>query len=320
MVQEGERAGEEKRSEKVVAMVIARMGSTRVPGKSLIELEGRPLVAHVLDIARKMKRVDEVVLVTSELPLDDPLAALGEQENVRVVRGHPEFVLDRIVTAIGETGADVVVYVGGDCPLLDPAMIDGAIDTFFRLGCDYLNNYAPPTFPEGLDINILRRETVMLAHDKALAPSQRIHAFSYLTRHPGSCHIENVTHTPDLSAHHWSLDFPEDLAFLRAVYARLYGRRDPITIDDVLELIDSDPEVAALDKALQRPPVGHAFWNSPGMMRDMNADVRVLGDMAQQALEAGNRERARLCYLEMGLIIDELQRFCSAGTQTDGTG
>lgn len=294
-------------------MVIARMGSTRVPGKALLDIAGKPVVARVIDIARTIPGVDEVTLLTSELVADDPIAALGAAMNVPVVRGHPEYVLDRIVKAIAERGAEVVVYVGGDCPLLDPVMLGEAIRTFFALGCDYLNNYDPPTFPEGFDVNVLTKEAVLLAHKMALAPSQRIHAFSYLSRHPGACHIENYAGADDLSAHHWSLDFPEDLEFQRLVYARLGSVGRAIRIADILELIERDPEVAALDRRLQRPPVAHAFWNSPGIIRDMNADIAALAEMAWAAFAEGDRARTHRCYEEIVLIADELARF-SAGT------
>lgn len=296
---------------KIVAMVIARMGSTRVPGKSLMQLAGKPVVEHAIDIARKIPGVDEVALVTTDLGKDDPLAELGARVGVPVVRGHPEFVLDRIVQAIEERQADIIVYVGGDCPLLDPIMLGDAIDRFFESGCDYLNNYDPPTFPEGLDVNVITREAVLLAHANALAPSQRIHAFSYLSLHPGSCRIDNYTHQPDLSRHHWSLDFPEDFDFLKLVYARLYKPSGVIQMANVLSLIENDPEVAMASARLERPSVAHAFWNSPGIIRDMNADIIELCRLGHEAFARGDREMTHRCYREVGLIAGALEQYAS---------
>src|SRR5262249_42754801 len=116
----------ERKGLKVVAMVIARMGSTRIPGKSMIEIEGRPLVPRMVEIAHHLKGCDEVAVVTSELSADDPIVRVAVDADVPVVRGHPEYVLDRIVKAANERAADVIVYVGGDCPLLDPVMLDQA--------------------------------------------------------------------------------------------------------------------------------------------------------------------------------------------------
>lgn len=301
----------QREGQKIVAMVIARMGSTRVPGKSLMQLAGKPVVEHAIDIARKIPGVDEVALVTTDLGKDDPLAELGARAGVPVVRGHPEFVLDRIVQAIEERQADIIVYVGGDCPLLDPLMLGAAIDRFFENGCDYLNNYDPPTFPEGLDVNVITKEAVLLAHANALAPSQRIHAFSYLSLHPGSCRIDNYTHEPDLSRHHWSLDFPEDFEFLKLVYARLYKAGGVIQIADVLLLVETDPEVAAASARLERPPVAHAFWNSPGIIRDMNADIIELCRLGHEAFARGDRDMTHRCYREVGLIAGALEQYAS---------
>ena len=294
---------------RVVAMIIARMGSTRVPGKSLVEIAGRPMLDRITDLAVQLKLVDLVAVVTSVLPMDDPIVAVARARGVDVVRGHPDFVLDRVHQAAEELSADVIVYIGGDCPLLDPRVIDRAIVEFFRRGCDYLNNYEPPTFPEGMDVNIVTRKAVNTAFRRALAPSQRIHAFSYLTHHPDEFVVANFTNDIDLSQHHWSVDFPEDLVFIRAVYERLYGSGNVIGISDVLALIARDPAIAAMDRALQRtPPVSHAFWNSLGIVRDMNADIIALANMAAGAMEANNHERSHRCFEEIARIANALAR------------
>jgi spore coat polysaccharide biosynthesis protein SpsF (cytidylyltransferase family) len=290
---------------RTVAMVIARMGSSRLPGKSMIDIAGRPLLAHMIDIARNIRNAADVAVLTSSLPIDDPIAQFARAHDVKVARGHPEFVLDRIHDALPVTGAEVIVYVGGDCPLLDPGIVDRGIAAFFERGCDYLNNYDPPTFPEGMDVNVVARGAVEAAFKHALAPSQRIHAFSYLTRHPDQYSVSNFENGIDLSHHHWSLDFPEDLAFVRAAYDRLWRPGKTIAMSEVLALIERDPEIAALDKTLQRGPVAHAFWNSPGIMRDMKADIAALAEMAQK----GDDDLAARCRVEIAKIEQELARF-----------
>jgi spore coat polysaccharide biosynthesis protein SpsF len=293
---------------RIVAMIIARMGSTRVLGKSLVEIAGRPMLDHIIELALQLKLADSVAVVTSSLPMDDAIAAVARARGVNVVRGHPDFVLDRVHQAAEELSADVIVYVGGDCPLLDPTVIDRAIIDFFRRGCDYLSNYEPPTFPEGMDVNIVTREAVKTAFRRALAPSQRIHAFSYLTHHPDEFAVANFANDIDLSRHHWSLDFPEDLVFIRAVYERLHGSGTVIRIGDVLALIAGDPAIAAMDRALQRNRVSHAFWNSSGIVRDMNADIIALANMAAKAMEASNHEQSHRCFEEIARIANALAR------------
>jgi spore coat polysaccharide biosynthesis protein SpsF (cytidylyltransferase family) len=299
---------------RVVAMIIARMGSTRLPGKSLIEVASRPLLDHMIAIARRMNAVDEIAVVTSSLAADDLIADRARALGVKACRGHPEYVLDRIHRAAEELAADVVVYLGGDCPLLDPGIVDRGVAAFFERGCDYLNNYDPPTFPEGMDVNVITTSAVVAAYERALAPSQRIHAFSYLTNHPDEFVVSNFNNDVDLSRHHWSLDFPEDLAFVRAVYDRLYREGQAIRIADVLALIERDEAVASLDRKLQRGEVAHAFCNSPGIMRDMNADILALSAMAGAAALGGDHDRARRCRNEIARIERQLARFAAIGT------
>jgi spore coat polysaccharide biosynthesis protein SpsF (cytidylyltransferase family) len=296
---------------RIVAMIIARMGSTRLPGKSLVEIAGRPLLDHMIEIGRHIARADAIAVVTSSLPADDPIVALAAARGVTVVRGHPDYVLDRIHQASGELAADVIVYVGGDCPLLDPVIVDRGIEAFLARDCDYLNNYEPPTFPEGMDVNVITRAAVEAAYARAIAPSQRIHAFSYLTRHPDEFALANFEHATDLSAHHWSLDFPDDLAFIRAVYQELHAPGRIIGMGEVLALIAANPTIAAMDRALQRGPVAHAFWNSPGIMRDMTADISELAAKAAEAIAAGDRPLSRRCFEEIGRIAGELARFAA---------
>jgi spore coat polysaccharide biosynthesis protein SpsF (cytidylyltransferase family) len=293
---------------RIVGVVIARMGSTRVPGKSLKPLAGRSVLGRVLDIARAIRGLDEICIATSDLPADDAIATLANAEKIRCVRGDAERVLDRIHPAAAATAADILVYLGGDCPLLDPAVIDAALSDFAKEPCDYINNYDPPTFPEGMDVNIITRAALDRAFDEALAPSQRIHPFSYLTRHPELFRIRNFSRSPDLSAHHWSLDFPDDLEFLNDLYDRHYRGR-PFALDDVLAALRADAELAALDRKLQRGPAMHAFWNSPGIMRDMAVDVLELAEHGRRALAAGHHDVARRCYSEIQPIAGELARY-----------
>jgi len=292
---------------RTVGIVVARMASTRVPGKVLLDIAGKPALWHVIRLARAVRGLDEVCLATSELAPDDALEATARESGVRSYRGDPERVLDRVRGAAELTGADVVLDIGGDCPLLDPTVLERALADFRAVPCDYLCNYDPPTFPEGLDVNIITRAALETAFRKAVAPSQRVHPFSYLTRHPQEFRLRNFAMSPDLSTYHWSLDFLEDVEFVRAVYERLH-RGAPIGMEEVLRLIDQDSEIAALNRKLIRPAVQHAFWNSPGVIRDMQADVQALIARAEAHAKRGEHEAAAYCNTEAALVAEELRR------------
>lgn len=297
---------------RTVAYIIARLGSTRVPGKAIADIAGLPMIARMIGITRQIRQIDDFAALVPATASDDPLAETARAHGAKVLRGHPDYVLDRIHQANEELDGEVIVYVGGDCPLLDPAVIDRGIEVFFARGCDYLNNYDPPTFPEGMDVNVLTRAALDAAFARALAPSQRIHAFSYLTRHPEAFSVSNFENEKDLSHHHWSVDFPEDLEFVHAVYSRLGASRAAVHMDEVLSLISRDPDIAALDRKLQRGPVAHAFWNSPGIMRDMRDDVAHLTQREQAALRDGDANLAGACRHEIALLNAEIARFEAA--------
>jgi spore coat polysaccharide biosynthesis protein SpsF len=274
----------------------------------MLDLCGRPALWHIIENTKRAARLHKVCLATSTLTQDDPLAAIAGSCGIETVRGDPERVLDRIYGAAIHCKADFIVDIGGDCPFIYPRLIDEAIAFFMNGECDYLCNYEPPTFPEGFDINILTMNALSSAWELAIAPSQRIHPFSYLTRHKERFRVDNYAMSPDLSQYHWSLDFTEDAVFIRAVFERLYRPDRAIEIDDILELIEKDAGIKTLHQQLLRPKALHAFWNSPGMMRDMHHDIVVLAQMAQEAATKEDFNKAFRCYEEILSIAGELRR------------
>ncbi len=291
-----------------MGLVVARMGSTRVPGKAMIDLCGKPVLYHILQAAVRVSELDEVCLATTTLSADDVLVQVAKDCGLKVFRGDPEKVLDRIYHAAHMMEAQFIVDIGGDCPLIDPEMLSLALRKFFSNEYDYLCNYDPPTFPEGLDINIISQEALKRAYDLAFAPSQRVHPFSYLTRHPKQFKIGNFVNDHDLSQYHWSLDFPLDVEFVRAVYQELYKPGQPILMKQVLDLIETNPQIKKLNTQLIKSKVTHAFWNSPGIIRDMHEDVLILVKMAETAMVQKNYQKSLSCYEEASCIVQELER------------
>lgn len=295
---------------KIIAVIVARNGSTRVPGKSLIEFSGEPLIWHMIRIAKQIHGVSQVCLATSNLKIDDSLCNIAENENIEIYRGDPENVLDRVYNSSKELNADVVVYIGGDCPLLDPTIVSDAIDFFISSKIDYLNNYDPPTFPGGQDINIISFDALKKAYDNALAPSQRIHAFSYLTFHSNEFKIRNYNNTnyknDELDMYHWSLDYKEDVGFISKVYKKLYEKSKFIKLDEVLNLIESNPEISKLNINLMKPRVKHSLFSSPGIMKDINNDILYLNKLAIKSVLKEDFKKAEKYYYEISAISKKL--------------
>ena len=291
---------------RVIGIVTARMGSTRVPGKSMLPINNVPLIIHVLNLVKKIGRIDQICLATSNLTIDNVLEEAAVSIGIPVFRGSPENVLDRIYECARTFSADVVIDVGGDCPLLDPAVIEQALTEYLLSPCDYMCNYDPPTFPEGLDINICSMEALRLAYERAIAPSQRIHPFSYITVHHEDFDIKNYTMIPDLSELHWSVDFPEDVKFVTQVYSRLSEKGQEVSIKNILDLTMVDNTIRILNDGLKRPKVTHAFWNSPGIINDMNNDISAMCDSAKQAIKDKDYTVASKFYKEISYIAREL--------------
>ena len=296
---------------RTVGIIVARMGSSRVPGKSMLNLYGRPTIERIIRNVKMVNGLDEICVATSTLDSDGPIAAVAKRCSVRCTRGDPEKVLDRVYQAAEESRAEVIVEVGGDCPFIGADVLDGPIMDFHDSDLDYLCNYEPPTYPEGFDVNIISKEALSRAYIAAVAPSQRVHPFSFLSFHRDQFKIGNVEMVgKDLSRFHWSLDFPEDVIFISTVFEKL-GRRDgEVSISEILQLIDQDKETRDLHGKLIRPAVEHAFWNAPSIMRDMNEDISKLVEIARNGSRDGEHLKASECYGEILNIALELKK-CS---------
>lgn len=298
---------------KVVGIIVSRNGSTRVPGKALLEFAGQPLLWHMIRIAKQINSLQSICLATSTLDSDDALVQVALAEGVEVYRGDPEKVLDRVYGAAEFSNADAIVYIGGDCPLLDPIVISDAIEKYKMLNCDYLNNYDPPTFPDGLDINIISFRALKIAFEKAIAPSQRIHAFSYLTFHCSDFFINNFAFENNLIEHiaeyHWSLDYPEDIDFIKLIYGKLYNFQNIITINEILNLLESNNEAKNYNKSLMKPKVKHAFFSSIGIMNDITNDIKFLSNIALEAIKNEDFVTAELNFREITNIASKLSNF-----------
>ena len=295
---------------KIIAVIVARNGSTRVPGKSLIEFSGEPLIWHMIRIAKQIHGISQVCLATSNLKIDDSLCKIAENENIQIYRGDPENVLDRVYNSSKKLNADIIVYIGGDCPLLDPTIVSDAIDFFISSKIDYLNNYDPPTFPGGQDINIVSFDALKKAYECALAPSQRIHAFSYLTFHPTEFVMSNFDYginTPkDIDEYHWAVDYPEDIKFIEMIYDHLYQKGKIISLEQVLDLVRLNKKISKYNKKIMKPKVIHSFFSSLGIMTDINNDIQYLSRKAINAIKVNDYRLASEFYYEIKCIVSKL--------------
>ena len=217
---------------KTLVVVQARMGSTRLPGKVLADLGGRPLLTFLLE--RLAVLPWERVVATSALDRDDAVATAAADAGVEVVRGPEQDVLARFALALQTYTPDVVVRLTADCPLTDPALVRAAVDQQRTTGADYVSNTVERTFPDGLDVEVVRAPVLAQAAAEATDQFDREHVTPFVYRHPERFTHEVLRNDDDLSAERWTVDTPEDLEFVRSVVDRLgsgpFGWRDVLAI------------------------------------------------------------------------------------------
>lgn len=221
-----------------MAILQARTGSTRLPGKVLMDLAGAPLLVRVIERARTIPGLDGVVVATTTAERDRPLIDLARQHGIEAFAGSEDDVLDRYYQAARQFEADVIVRLTADCPLLDPAVSARVLDRFEQSAVDYVSNTQPPTYPDGLDTEVISFAALEQAWREATLSSEREHVTPYIWKHPDKFRLASVINEVDLSALRWTVDEAADLEFVRAVYARLYRDGQPLFgLQDVLTLL-----------------------------------------------------------------------------------
>lgn len=236
----------------VGAVIQARMGSTRLPGKAMLEIEGLSMLARVVDRVRRARTIDRVVVATTIESQDDPLADHARSFGVEVFRGSEEDVLDRYYQAASHHALDIVVRITSDCPLLDPGLADTVVRLLLEPGAraDYAANTITRTYPRGLDVEAVPFTTLERVWRQATSAHERAHVFPYVYEHPGHFAIAGITDSVDRSAMRWTVDTADDLTFVRGV-CRVLGTRE-FTWIDVLEVLDAHPELLEINAQVRQ--------------------------------------------------------------------
>ena len=236
---------------RTVCIIQARMSSTRLPGKVLLPLAGREVLAHVLARLACCQTLDEVVLATSSDASDDVLAQWCNTRGVSVFRGSLQDVLDRYYQCAVESRADAVVRITADCPALDPTIVDEVVRSFQAGRYDLF--YLGGEFPDGLDCAVFSFAALERAWREAALPSEREHVGPYVVKHPEWFRVGSLEKFKGLAHHRWTLDEPRDLVFLQSVFERLQ-RPDgqPFLTQDVLDLVEREPELLQTNEGIVR--------------------------------------------------------------------
>jgi len=241
----------------IVAIIQARMGSTRLPGKVMKEILGKPVILWDLDRASLSKLIDEIVVAIPYGKENDVIVDTIKEYNDKIIiaRGSEDDVLDRYYQAAVQTNADVVVRITSDCPLIDPIVVDNIIEQFLNNDCDYCSNSLIRTYPRGLDTEVFSFKALETAWNEATKDYEREHVTSYIIENTDKFKLLNVVNDIDLSHLRWTLDTKEDLELINAVYKRIYSKKQLFLMDDVLELLDREPELIDINRHVEQKQV-----------------------------------------------------------------
>lgn len=235
-----------------VIIVQARMTSTRLPGKVLLEVAGKPLLEYQIERLRRATLADRIVVATTVNQADQPIVALCERLGVPVWRGSEHDVLARYHDAALAHQAEVVVRVTSDCPVIDPRVLDDTIDYYRRGQFDYVSNSLEQSFPRGLDAEVFAFQALAEAHAEAVDGEEREHVTPFLYRRPQRYRLANFACAQDLSGHRWTVDTPEDFALVSQLVGALYPVLPRFALHDMVAWLKGRPEVSALNAQVEQ--------------------------------------------------------------------
>lgn len=239
---------------RVVAIIQARMGSTRLPGKIMKDLFGRTVLAHVIERVKQIKSIDDIVIATTVSARDDVVEQEAKSRGASVFRGSEDDVLSRYYHAAKKYNARSVVRITSDCPLIDPFVSDKIIACFQKNEYDLVTNAGSDltqrTYPRGLDTEVFSFQALEEAFNKAAERYQREHVTPYIYEH--SDRIYYYKNQNDYSRHRWTLDTTEDLALINEIYRHLYQGKHDFYLSEILKLLEQYPELVKLNENVEQ--------------------------------------------------------------------
>lgn len=235
---------------RTTAIIQARMGSSRLPGKIMAEIAGEPMLSHVIRRVGQAKMIDTIVLATTTDPGDDITESFCRLHGTHCFRGSPHDVLDRYFQAARYWHADAIVRLTADCPLLDPSIIDQVVKLFMDNGVDYASNTLEFSYPDGLDTEVMSFGALSRTWREANLASEREHVTPYINKHPELFTLKSLRHDEDLSHLRWTVDESRDLDFVRSVFKHL-GQAS-FGMKEILELIRQHPDLVDLNEGIAR--------------------------------------------------------------------
>ncbi|KKH95126.1 hypothetical protein EO95_00745 [Methanosarcina sp. 1.H.T.1A.1] len=246
------------------AVIQARMSSTRLPGKVMLEISGKPVLWHVANRVSKSQLIDGVIVATTTSREDDIIEKFCNERHIPVFRGSEDDVLDRYYRCARKFNIENVVRITADCPLHDPSVIDLVIEKYYMGNYDYVSNVDPPTYPDGIDVEVFSFSVLEKAWRNASLVSEREHVTPYIRKHKDLFKAGNLENAEDLSFHRWTLDQAEDFKLIQKIYLQFEESNvDMFYMKDIIGLLEKNPELTSINSAIKR---------NEGYIKSVNGD------------------------------------------------
>lgn len=244
---------------KTIACIQARMGSTRLPEKVMADLNGATVIEQIYRRLKKSTRVDEIVIATSTNPENRVILDMAETKGLQCFAGSENDLVDRLHGMCVKYDAEALVRVTADCPIVDPTLVDQLVDVMAEGRFEYVTNILPPTFPDGLDLDIVAMPALRRLWDRTRGDAFASEWFNHDLRNNSEVYrTRRVTNTVDLSSLRWTLDYPEDLELIRAIYERLSPYGEVFSTFEVLRLLENEPALSEINAKYVRDAAYYA--------------------------------------------------------------
>lgn len=233
-------------------IIQARVGSSRLPGKVLLEVMGKTILEYVIERVRESKKLEQVIVATTNKKKDKPISDLAKKLKVDLYRGSENDVLDRYYQAAKKFQLEHIVRITADCPLIDSKVIDNVVDYYFDSGADYSSNTLEETFPDGQDVEVFSLESLKEAWQNAELLSEREHVTSYIIKNKDSFKLTSFKNSTNLSLKRWTLDEKEDFVLIKSVIENLYPSNPGFRMDDILFFLRNNPQIDQVNRFIMR--------------------------------------------------------------------
>ncbi|MBM09935.1 MAG: spore coat biosynthesis protein F [Magnetovibrio sp.] len=239
---------------RIYATIEARMTSSRLPGKVLMQAAGKPMLEHMIERISRAQMLDGIVVATTKNKTDDPIVELADRMGVGCFRGSEVDVLGRVLCAARTNNVDVIVETTGDCPLIDPSLIDLCINSFLDTDVDYVSNILHRTFPVGMDIQVFSTDVLADVAKRTSEPDDREHVSLYIYRHPEIYTLKNIPASDEFARADLSLtlDTQADFDLLRIIFEKLYPVNPLFGLSEIIALIESNPDLTKINSHVRR--------------------------------------------------------------------